>query len=88
MDDEETFKKKEAKVRSTKAQDFQIRIKVLEARQLEGNNIDPLCKVKCSNMLKHTKKKKATNNPLFDEVFFFIFHTSQAELFDESKLRY
>ena len=48
---EQEIKKKETKIRSTKVQDFQIRIKVLEARQLEGNNLDPLCKIKCSNML-------------------------------------
>ena len=82
------MKKKETKIRSTKVQDFQIRIKIFEARQLEGNNIDPMCQIKCYNLMKHTKKKLATNNPLFDEVFFFNFHTSQAELFDESKLRY
>ena len=56
----------------------------MEARQLEGNNIDPLCKIKCSNNLKLSKKKKATNNPLFNEIFFFDFHTSQSELFNES----
>ena len=81
---EENFKKKDSKSRSSKLQDFQIRIKVFEARQLEGNNINPMCQIKCSNLSKYTKKKLSTNSPFFDEVFFFNFHTSQSELFDES----
>ncbi len=46
-------------MRSTKVQHFQIRIKVNEARQLEGNNIDPICEIRCSNLFRNTKKKLA-----------------------------
>lgn len=81
---EENFKRTDSKSRSSKLQDFQIRIKVFEARQLEGNNINPMCQIKCSNLSKYTKKKVSTNSPFFDEVFFFNFNTSQSELFDDS----
>ena len=75
---------KESKQRSNKLQDFQIRIKVYEARQLDGNNIHPMCRIKCSNTLKNTKKIRSTNNPYWDEVFFFNFHSSAVDLFDEN----
>jgi hypothetical protein len=77
------LKRKESQIRSTKKEDFQIRIKVVEARQLDGNNISPMVRIKCSNMIKTTKTIKSTNNPYWDEIFFFNFNTSQAELFDQ-----
>jgi hypothetical protein len=77
------FKRKETKERSTKAQDFQIRIKVFQARQLDGNNIHPMTRVKCSTQSKHTKTMRSTNSPYWDEVFFFNFNSSQADLFDQ-----
>lgn len=77
------FKRREAKERSTKAQDFQIRIKVFQARQLDGNNIHPMTRVKVGNQSKHTKTMRSTNSPYWDEVFFFNFNSSQADLFDQ-----
>ena len=75
--------RKENVIRSTKPQDFQIRIKLLQARQLEGNNINPKCQVKCSNFEKFTKTLRSTNNPSWNEVFFFNFNKSPAELLDQ-----
>ena len=61
-------KKKRRGKLSTKPQDFQVRIKVWEARQLAGGNIHPVCKVTVSNQTKMTRVKKSTNRPYWDEV--------------------
>ncbi|XP_060557298.1 dysferlin-like isoform X3 [Ruditapes philippinarum] len=68
---------------SNKPQDFQIRIKILEGRQIEGSNIQPVCKVTCFNQVKQTRVQKSTNSPFWNETFFFNFNASPAELFDE-----
>ena len=62
---------------------FQIRVKVLEGRQIEGSNIQPVCKVGCFNQVKQTRVKKSTNSPFWNETFFFNFNAAPAELFDE-----
>ncbi|XP_078455741.1 dysferlin-like isoform X2 [Lampetra planeri] len=67
---------------SRKPRDFQVRIRVIEARQLPGNNIKPVVKVTVAGQSKRTRIRKG-NNPFFDETFFFNFHQSSAELFDE-----
>ncbi|CAF3639300.1 unnamed protein product [Adineta steineri] len=66
-----------------KLQDFQIRIKIFQARQLSGSNIDPVCRVRVINLIKQTKIQKGTNHPYFNEVFFFNINRSEADLFDE-----
>ena len=71
-------------MRSSAIQDFQIRVKIHEARQLGGNNPSPVCKIKCNHTLKQTKKKRSTNNAIYDEIFSFDFHSSQSELFSKS----
>jgi hypothetical protein len=76
--------RKQGKQYSTKPQDFQVRVKVFEARQLDGNNIHPMCRIKCANISKFTKTRRSTNNPYWDEVFFFNFHLSPAEFFDQT----
>ncbi|XP_038071057.1 myoferlin-like isoform X3 [Patiria miniata] len=76
-------KKRRGKL-SKKPQDFQVRIKVWEARQLAGGNIHPVLKLTVSNQTKMTRVKKSTNRPYWDEVFFFNFHASPAELFDDN----
>lgn len=81
-------KKKKARRRkgrklSNKKQMFQIRVKVLEARQLQGSNIQPLARVTVCNQTKQTRVKKSTNSPFWNESFFFNFNMSPAELFDE-----
>lgn len=68
---------------SNKPQDFQVRIKVFEARQLDGNNIHPMCRIACAHMNKFTKTIRSTNNPYWDEVFFFNFsQIAPADFFD------
>ncbi|PAA77701.1 hypothetical protein BOX15_Mlig001839g4 [Macrostomum lignano] len=68
---------------STKLQDFQIRIRIVEARQLQGANISPVCRVTCYNQMKQTRIKKSTNSPYWGETFFFNFNVSPADLMEE-----
>ncbi|XP_061186415.1 myoferlin-like isoform X3 [Saccostrea echinata] len=68
---------------STKPTDFQIRVKVIEARQLQGGNIQPVAKITVANQTKQTRVKKSTNSPCWNEAFFFNFKISPAELMDE-----
>ncbi|XP_069048827.1 dysferlin isoform X4 [Lepisosteus oculatus] len=67
---------------SNKPQDFQIRARVIEGRQLPGVNIKPVVKVTVAGQTKRTRIRKG-NNPHFDETFFFNFFESPSELFDE-----
>nr|XP_032808020.1 myoferlin-like isoform X1 [Petromyzon marinus] len=75
-------KKKSKRVLSNKAQDFQVRVRIIEGRQLAGNNIKPVVRVSVAGQNKRTRIKKG-NNPYFDETFFLNFHESPRELFDE-----
>ena len=68
---------------STKPTDFQVRVKILEARQLQGDNIQPCAKVTVYNQTKTTRVKKSTNSPYWNESFFFNFHVAPSELMDE-----
>ncbi|XP_060691971.1 dysferlin isoform X2 [Hemiscyllium ocellatum] len=65
-----------------KPQDFQVRVCVVEARQLPGINIRPVVKVIVAGQTKTTRIRKG-NNPVFDETFFFNFYETPADLFDE-----
>ncbi|CAF4514045.1 unnamed protein product [Rotaria socialis] len=71
------------KARSTKSQDFQVRIKIFQARQLDGSNLHPVCRVRVFSTVKQTKIQKGTNQPYFNEIFFFNINMSEAELCDE-----
>ncbi|XP_065071964.1 myoferlin-like isoform X2 [Rhopilema esculentum] len=66
-----------------KPTDFQVRIKVIEGRQLAGANIHPVVKVTLGKESKQTRVKSATNRPHFDESFFFNFNMRPNELFDQ-----
>lgn len=46
---------------------FQVRVRVIEARQLPGINIKPVVKVGVAGQTKRTRIRKG-NNPVFDEV--------------------
>uniref|UniRef100_A0A8C5RHE0 Myoferlin n=1 Tax=Laticauda laticaudata TaxID=8630 RepID=A0A8C5RHE0_LATLA len=59
--------KKNRRVLSNKPQDFQIRVRVIEGRQLSGNNIKPVVKVHICGQTHRTRIKRG-NNPYFDEV--------------------
>ncbi|XP_040293901.1 myoferlin isoform X8 [Bufo bufo] len=75
--------KKTRRILSNKAQDFQIRIRVIEGRQLPGNNIKPVVKVSVAGQTHRTRIKRG-NNPYFDELFFYNVNMTPSELFDES----
>ncbi|KAK3554312.1 hypothetical protein QTP70_020173 [Hemibagrus guttatus] len=75
--------RKRQKALSNKPQDFQIRIRVIEARQLPGNNIKPVVKVSVCGQTHRTRIKRG-NNPFFDEIFFYNMNMLPSELFDEN----
>ncbi|RVE59409.1 hypothetical protein OJAV_G00188400 [Oryzias javanicus] len=68
---------------ANKPQDFQIRVRVVEARQLPGNNIKPVVKVHVCGQTHRTRIKNG-NNPFFDEMFFYNVKMLPAELFEQS----
>ncbi|NXE23564.1 DYSF protein, partial [Ardeotis kori] len=59
----------------------QIRVRVIEGRQLPGVNIRPVVKVTAAGQTKRTRIRKG-NSPFFDETFFFNVFESPSELFD------
>ncbi|KAJ8406813.1 hypothetical protein AAFF_G00297290 [Aldrovandia affinis] len=67
---------------ANKPQDFQIRVRVIEGRQLPGNNIKPVVKVNVCGETHRTRIKRG-NNPFFDEIFFYNVNMLPSELFDE-----
>uniref|UniRef100_A0A8B9RJ12 Myoferlin like n=1 Tax=Astyanax mexicanus TaxID=7994 RepID=A0A8B9RJ12_ASTMX len=60
--------RKRQKALANKPQDFQIRIRIIEGRQLAGNNIKPVVKVNVCGQTHRTRIRRG-NNPFFDEVF-------------------
>ncbi|XP_026170896.1 myoferlin isoform X7 [Mastacembelus armatus] len=68
---------------ANKPQDFQIRVRIIEARQLPGNNIKPVVKVSVCGQTHRTRIKRG-NNPFFDEMFFYNVNLLPSELFDET----
>ncbi|XP_037663567.1 fer-1-like protein 5 [Choloepus didactylus] len=72
----------EHKPMSSKPQNFQVRVKVFEARQLMGNNLKPLVRVTIGRAQQHTRAKTGSN-PFFNETFFQNFREVPAKFFDE-----
>nr|XP_003471747.2 fer-1-like protein 5 [Cavia porcellus] len=70
------------RILSSKPQHFQVRVKVFEARQLMGNNIQPVVKVTIAGQQYHTRIKMG-NNPFFNEIFFQNFYEVPAKFFEE-----
>jgi len=58
-------------------------VKVVEARQLEGSNVHPICKLTLFGETKQTRVKKATGSPSWNEVFYYSSTISPAEIVDE-----
>ena len=58
---------------SLKAQDFQICITIIEARQLAGLNMDPVVCVQVGDQKKYTSVKESTNCPYYNEVNQFYY---------------
>lgn len=77
-----TRKSKTGRSLPNKPQDFQIRFRVIEGRQLPGNNIKPVVKVTICNQTHRTRIKRG-NNPFFDELLFYNVNMLPADLFDE-----
>uniref|UniRef100_A0A672H365 Myoferlin like n=1 Tax=Salarias fasciatus TaxID=181472 RepID=A0A672H365_SALFA len=68
---------------ANKPQDFQIRVRVIEGRQLPGNNIKPVVKVNVCEQTHRTRIRRG-NNPYFDEMFYYNVNMLPSELFDEN----
>uniref|UniRef100_A0A3Q3DHJ1 Dysferlin, limb girdle muscular dystrophy 2B (autosomal recessive) n=1 Tax=Hippocampus comes TaxID=109280 RepID=A0A3Q3DHJ1_HIPCM len=68
---------------ANKPQDIQVRVRVIQARQLPGVNINPVVKVTVAGQSRRTRIRKG-NNPSFDEQTFFLnFFETPSDLFDE-----
>jgi len=63
--------------------DYQIQIRIIEARQLSGMQLDPVCTVTVGSQKKHTAVKEQTNTPFWDEFFVFDFKMPAPVLFDK-----
>ena len=46
----------------------QVRVRIIEGRQLAGANISPVVRVNIDNQTRQTKVIKSTNKPFYDEV--------------------
>ncbi|KAJ8969205.1 hypothetical protein NQ317_012668, partial [Molorchus minor] len=66
-----------------KAQDFQVCLTIIEARQLAGLNMDPVVCIQVGDQKKYTSVKESTNCPYFNEYFVFDFHMPPIMLFDK-----
>ncbi|XP_067008818.2 otoferlin [Anabrus simplex] len=66
-----------------KAQDFQLCVTIIEARQLAGLNMDPVVCVQVGDQRRYTSVKESTNCPYYNEYFVFDFHMPPIMLFDK-----
>ncbi|KAL1517093.1 hypothetical protein ABEB36_000901 [Hypothenemus hampei] len=66
-----------------KAQDFQVCLTIIEARQLAGLNMDPVVCIQIGDQRKYTSVKESTNCPYYNEYFVFDFHMPPIMLFDK-----
>uniref|UniRef100_A0A670JUU1 Fer-1 like family member 6 n=1 Tax=Podarcis muralis TaxID=64176 RepID=A0A670JUU1_PODMU len=66
-----------------KSQNYQIAITIIEARQLVGENIDPVVIIEIGDEKKQTTVKEGTNSPFYNEYFVFDFIGPQVHLFDK-----
>ena len=58
-------------------------MKIVEARQLEGSNVHPVCKISLLGETKQTRVKRASGSPVWNEVFYYSSNISPAEIVDE-----
>ncbi|XP_021108036.1 fer-1-like protein 6 isoform X1 [Heterocephalus glaber] len=66
-----------------KSQSYQISITIIEARQLVGENIDPVVTIEIGDEKKQSTVKEGTNSPFYNEYFVFDFIGPQVHLFDK-----
>ncbi|XP_027762435.1 fer-1-like protein 5 [Empidonax traillii] len=60
-------------------EDFQVRVRIIQARQLQGNDIRPVVKVFIGKQQFRTRSRTG-NNPYFNEVFCQNFHETPEQL--------
>ncbi|XP_023819286.1 myoferlin [Oryzias latipes] len=75
--------RKRNKPLASEAQDFQIRVRVIEGRHLPGIDIKPVVRVLFDGKT-HRTNVRGGNNPFFDEMFFYNVNMSLSDLSDES----
>ena len=61
----------------------QLRVRVVEGRQLQGNNISPVCRVSIRRQVNQTDVCPSTNAPVWKKSFAFTLHVSLAEIVDD-----
>jgi len=61
----------------------QLRVRVIEGRQLQGNNISPVCRVSVRRQVNQTEVCPSTNSPVWNRSFVFSLHVSLAEIVDD-----
>lgn len=66
-----------------RSQNYQIAINITEARQLVGENIDPVVIIEIGDEKKQSTVKEGTNSPFYNEYFVFDFIGPQLHLFDK-----
>ncbi|KAM7075418.1 fer-1-like protein 6 isoform 1-T1 [Molossus nigricans] len=66
-----------------RSQNYQIAITIIEARQLVGENIDPVVTIEIGDEKKQSTVKEGTNSPFYNEYFVFDFIGPQVHLFDK-----
>ncbi|XP_054984301.1 fer-1-like protein 6 [Sorex araneus] len=66
-----------------RSQNYQIAITITEARQLVGENIDPVVIIEVGDEKKQSTVKEGTNSPFYNEYFVFDFIGPQVHLFDK-----
>nr|XP_035132398.2 fer-1-like protein 6 isoform X2 [Callithrix jacchus] len=66
-----------------RSQNYQIAITITEARQLVGENIDPVVTIEIGDEKKQSTVKEGTNSPFYNEYFVFDFTGPQVHLFDK-----
>uniref|UniRef100_T1IIT4 C2 domain-containing protein n=1 Tax=Strigamia maritima TaxID=126957 RepID=T1IIT4_STRMM len=69
---------------SNKPEKFQIRVKIIKARHLFGENMNPLCTVRFLDHLRQTKVERENNEPHWNETFLFNITKLATELFEDS----
>nr|XP_010987072.2 fer-1-like protein 6 [Camelus dromedarius] len=66
-----------------RSQNYQIAITITEARQLVGENIDPVVIIEIGDEKKQSTVKEGTNSPFYNEYFVFDFIGPQVHIFDK-----
>ncbi|XP_065061799.1 otoferlin-like isoform X2 [Rhopilema esculentum] len=71
------------KRKSTKFSQWQVQVKIIEGKGLNGMAIDPFVDIAIGDQKKHTTTKPHNNNPTWDEYFVFDFKLPKEQLLDQ-----